>query len=83
MQLSVIKYIREFDEDIPRQQIVTHFTNMDIPRDTVHQALRDLENISNIGHWWNAKQKCAYVRWYAPNSLTNHVQECLDRGDNW
>lgn len=43
-----------------------------------------LENSqSNVGFWYDSKTKKTYYRWYEPSELTDKVQECLDRGDNW
>jgi len=83
MQLSIIKYIREFEQDIPRKEVISHFENEETPKELIMEALKELENLANIGQWWNPEQKCAYIRWYPPNELTNKVQECLDRGDDW
>jgi len=83
MQLSIIKYIRQFDQDIPKKEVVKHFENEGDDKETIYAAMNDLENLSNIGQWWDSEQKCAYIRWYPPTALTNQVQECLDRGDDW
>lgn len=47
------------------------------PKISLYPVFKYLYNRANIGH-----DKGSF-RWYEPNDLTNHVQECLNRGDNW
>ena len=43
-----------------------------------------LENTqSNIGVWYDSKDKKVYYCWYEPDELTTKTQESLDRGDDW
>jgi len=41
------------------------------------------ESQSNVGYWYEPKEKKTYYKWYRPNELTKKVQECLDRGEEW
>ena len=38
---------------------------------------------AHIGRWRDQKTGKTFYQWYPPNDLTNKVQECLDRGDDW
>jgi len=44
---------------------------------------RKLDNTANIGSLYDRERQTTVFRWYEPNELTNKVQECLDRGDDW
>lgn len=48
------------------------------PKADMRLVFKKLRNTANIGH----DSKLGY-RYYEPSDLTNKVQECLDRGDNW
>jgi hypothetical protein len=79
----IITYCKNNGGDIPKEKVekVAQHYKYTLPQ--IRSAFRELENVAHIGQWYDAQTKKSYIRWYEPNDLTNHVQECLDRGDDW
>lgn len=48
------------------------------PKADLSQVWKKLHTLAHIGY----ESKLGY-RYYQPNDLTDKVQECLDRGDDW
>lgn len=48
------------------------------PKVNMWDVWKKLNNLAHIGYISNRG-----YRYYPPNELTNKVQECIDKGDNW
>lgn len=84
LQECIIDYLRKKNTDVDRNDLIAVAEKAGYKRDQVYDTLKEItDTMSNIGQWQDNKTKVNYVRWYEPNDLTNKVQECLDRGDDW
>lgn len=84
LQERIIDYLRKKNTDVDRDDLIAVAEKAGYKRDDVYDTLKEItDTMSNIGQWQDNKTKVNYVRWYEPNDLTNKVQECLDRGDDW
>lgn len=84
LQERIIDYLRKKNTDVDRDDLIAVAEKAGYKRDQVYDTLKEItDTMSNIGQWQDNKTKVNYVRWYEPNDLTNKVQECLDRGDDW
>lgn len=84
LQERIIDYLRKKNTDVDRNDLIAVAEKAGYKRDDVYDTLKEItDTMSNIGQWQDNKTKVNYVRWYEPNDLTNKVQECLDRGDDW
>lgn len=80
----IIDYLRKMNTDVTRDKLMTVAKKEGYEPDQVYEALKEIADTrANIGQWQDHKTKINYLRWYVPNDLTNQVQECLDRGDDW
>jgi hypothetical protein len=80
----IIDYLRKTNRDINRNDLIAVAEKAGYKRDMVYEILKEIaDTTANIGQWQDSKTRVTYIRWYQPNELTNKVQECLDRGDDW
>lgn len=80
----IIAYLKKQDRDVLRDDILAIAERAGYSREATFSALKDIEgSVANIGIWYDSKARKNYCRYYEPNALTIHTQECLDRGDDW
>lgn len=84
LQQRIFDYLKNKNCDVERDTILAVAKKAGYKADDVYTAMRELCNIqSTIGAWSDGKTRVQYMRWYEPSELTNKVQECLNRGDDW
>lgn len=84
LKARIIDYLRKKNTDVDRDDLIAVAEKAGYKRDDVYDTLKEItDTMSNIGQWQDKNTKVNYVRWYEPNDITNKVQECLDRGDDW
>lgn len=84
LKARIIDYLRKKNTDVDRNDLIAVAEKAGYKRDDVYDTLKEItDTMSNIGQWQDKNTKVNYVRWYETNDLTNKVQECLDRGDDW
>lgn len=70
--------VLEKADDWMTPQEITNEVRALFPKADMRPIFKKLRNTAHIGHDY----KLGY-RYYEPNALTIHTQECLDRGDDW
>lgn len=69
--------LEKADDWMTVQEITTEVQSL-YPKADMSPVFKKLRNLAHIGY----ESKLGY-RWYEPNDLTDKIQECLDRGDDW
>lgn len=69
--------LEKADSWMSKEEIATEIKAI-FPRVNLQEVWKRLNILANIGY----DSKKGY-RYYEPDGLTNKVQECLDRGDDW
>lgn len=69
--------LEKADDWMTAEEIITEIHAV-FPKVDTRPVFARLTQLAHIG-----KEIDLGYRWYEPNELTNHVQECLDRGEDW
>lgn len=84
MKNQIIKFLKANQHrDVNRTELLDQAHEAGVYSGVVYDVLKELENIAHIGQWWDTEKRTVWLRYYQPNELTDKVQECLARGDNW
>lgn len=80
----IVAYLQKENKDVKRSNVQKIAEKYGYSSEDFFIALEILaETRANVGQWKDHKTKVNYLRYYEPDELTNKVQECLDRGDDW
>ena len=84
MKNNIINFLKaNKHRDVNRTELLEQAKAANVYRGAVYDALKELEDVCNIGQWWDAKDKTVWLRWYPPNELTEWNQRLVDSGDDW
>lgn len=70
-------FLEKADDWMTPEEITTEIHAV-FPKADTKPVFTRLRQLAHIG-----KEAGLGYRWYEPNELTDHVQECLDRGEDW
>jgi hypothetical protein len=80
----IVSYLKTKKGAVKRSEMLKIAEHHGYTADEFFMALEVIDDsFANIGQWKDMASKTNYLRYYPPNELTNKVQECLDRGDDW
>lgn len=80
----IVTYLQKENKDVKRVDVQKMAEKHKYSTEDFFISLEVIaETYATIGQWQDQKTKVNYLRYYQPNYLTDKVQECLNRGDDW
>jgi hypothetical protein len=80
----IVSYLKNEARDVRRVDLEQIALKHKYSKEQFYDALREVQDtVANIGQWQDQVSKQHLLRYYPPTELTDQVQECLDRGEDW
>jgi hypothetical protein len=81
---DIIEVLRGYNAPVSRELVVNKFVRSGYKRSQVFDALKELENVANIGQWRDQEKQENFLRWYPwREGVDDITQAALDRGNDW
>lgn len=80
---DVIHILKKVGKPLPREDVISAMVKRGYSTEEFWDAYGELQNVAHIGSWSEQNTNQKLMCYYPPNELTNKVQACLDRGDDW